>query len=55
MVDGMHAYVVAADTPGRAMVSVTPVVPHEDYVPACIVCEVTYPLAEVVLGVPEPK
>ena len=55
VVDTMHAWVVAGDKPGDARISVTPQEPHEDHVPAQIMCRVAYPVTELVIGDAEPK
>ena len=55
VVDTMHAWVVAGDKPGDARVSVTPQEPHDDHLPAQVMCHVAYPATELVIGDAEPK
>lgn len=54
-VDAMHAWLVADDKAGRAYVSVTPLEPHDDYVPAVLLCQVEYPVTTLTVGDEEPK
>lgn len=55
VIDVMHAEIVSDDKPGDSRISVTPTEPHDDHVPAMVLCHVAYPVTALVVGTAVPK